>query len=231
MKPLIEQIEKDMQLLKNQRSSLNIGVVVSNILGGLFKKAVDLVEEVQSQVQSTFVNEAFGFCYLLRSIYILCDKQCSEIISLYYQIRDISVLIENTKQILQQYITAEEGKENQQLGSINQVLNEFSLFLQHHESFQRYFVGRGNDAFFVASQGVPSVELKDYQSKFVLPAELVNDLTLIQQKRVIPQGNQTPSFKVFMCCHIHYRFFSSFRKVIPRWRNALLYGIVFFLLF
>ena len=210
-----------MQLLKNQRSSLNIGVVVSNILGGLFKKAVDLVEEVQAQVQSTFRNEAFGFCYLLRSIFILCDKQCSEIISLYYQIRDISVLIENTKQILQQYITAEEGKENQQLGSINQVLNEFSLFLQHHESFQRYFVGRGNDAFFGASQVSPSVELKDYQSKFVLPAELVNDLTLIQQKRVIPQGNQTPSFKVSSCFLFDCRFFSSCHRGTRHWRSVL----------
>lgn len=198
LKPLLDQSTKDLSLLKNQRSSVNIGVVIGNILGGLFKKAVDLVEEVESQFQSTFVNESFGFCYFLRCVYTLCDKQCNEILTYYSTIRDLKILIDNTKQLLQQYISAEDGKENHNLDNINQVLNEISLFLQHHESFSRYLCGKGNDSFNMASKSIRPTP--SYQSKMVLPVELTNDLNMIQQKRVIPQGNQLASFRVLLMC-------------------------------
>lgn len=200
LKPLLDQSTKDLSLLKNQRSSVNIGVVIGNMLGGLFKKAVDLVEDVESQFQSTFVNESFGFCYFLRSVYTLCDKQCNEILNYYSTIRDLKILIDNTKQLLQQYISAEDGKENHNLDNINQVLNEISLFLQHHESFNRFFCGKGNDSFNMASKSIHSTG--SYQSKMVLPVELMNDLNLIQQKRIIPQGNQLASFRVLSMYYV-----------------------------
>lgn len=192
-----------MSLLKNQRSSMNIGVVVGNLLGSLFKKAVDLIEEAETALQSTFVNECLGFCFFIRSVYSFCDRLCSEILSHYIRIRDVKVLIDNTNHLLQQYITAEDGKENQQLDGVNQVLNEISLFLQHHESFHRYFVGKGTDAFTVAAQATRSVELQHYQSKMVLPVEFTKELGLIQQKAVIPLGKKCVSYPVGSSgCHL-----------------------------
>lgn len=40
MAPLAEQTKKDNQLLQSQRSAHHVGVVVGNLLGGLYQKAV-----------------------------------------------------------------------------------------------------------------------------------------------------------------------------------------------
>ena len=58
MADLVDQSTKDYALLQNQRSSHNIGVVVGNMLGGLFKKGVDLVNEFEEQIQKSFVIES-----------------------------------------------------------------------------------------------------------------------------------------------------------------------------
>lgn len=221
MKPLLEQSEKDSSLLKNQRSSMNIGVVVGNLLGSLFKKAVDLIEEVESSFHSIFKNERFSFCFFIRSVYNHCDTLCHDILTHYVRVRDVKVVIDNTNQLLQQYITAEDGKENQQLDGLNQVLNEISLFLQHHESFHRFFSGKGNDAFLLASQGVSSVELQHYQSKVVLPVEFMNELSLIQQKQVIPQGKKCIAYPVWLCFLSHCRCFSSCLRTTPPWKSVI----------
>ena len=55
---MVDQNNKDFSLLQNQRSSLNIGVVVGNLLGNLFKKAVDLVNEYEEQIETNFVMES-----------------------------------------------------------------------------------------------------------------------------------------------------------------------------
>ena len=58
MAEVVDQNNKDFSLLQNQRSSLNIGVVVGNLLGNLFKKAVDLVNEYEEQIETNFVMES-----------------------------------------------------------------------------------------------------------------------------------------------------------------------------
>lgn len=58
MAEMVDQNNKDFSLLQNQRSSLNIGVVVGNLLGNLFKKAVDLVNEYEEQIETNFVMES-----------------------------------------------------------------------------------------------------------------------------------------------------------------------------
>lgn len=58
MAEMVDQNNKDFSLLQNQRSSLNIGVVVGNLLGNLFKKAVDLIIEYEEQIQTNFQNES-----------------------------------------------------------------------------------------------------------------------------------------------------------------------------
>ena len=221
--PLAEQASKDLSLLKNQHSSMNIGVLIGNQLGSLFKHAVDLIEEVESQFTNAFTQESFGFCYFIRSVFILCDKQCNEILSYYIKIRDLKVVSDNTKQILQQYVSAEDGKENKHFETVNQILNEISLFLQHRESFTRYFFGKANDCYSLALQVSHAIELQDYHSCLAIPIEVVNDLTSIQQKRVIPQGNQQVSFKVIPSInHSFSRLSNNVHNSIVHLKNASL---------
>ena len=54
----MDQNNKDFTLLQNQRSSVNIGVVVGNLIGNMFKKAVDLVNEYEEQIETSFVIES-----------------------------------------------------------------------------------------------------------------------------------------------------------------------------
>ena len=75
MAPLVEQTKKDNQLLQSQRSAHHVGVVVGNLLGGLYQKAVELVDSVEDSFQNCFVNEQYAYCYLLRSVFIHCDTQ------------------------------------------------------------------------------------------------------------------------------------------------------------
>ena len=75
MTPLVEQTKKDNQLLQSQRSAHHVGVVVGNLLGGLYQKAVELVDSVEDSFQNCFVNEQFAYCYLLRCVFIHCDTQ------------------------------------------------------------------------------------------------------------------------------------------------------------
>ena len=63
MVEMVDQNNKDFALLQNQRSSLNIGVVVGNLLGNLFKKAVDLVNEYEEQIETNFVMESDSLNY------------------------------------------------------------------------------------------------------------------------------------------------------------------------
>lgn len=55
---MVDQNNKDFTLLQNQRSSVNIGVVVGNLIGNMFKKAVDLVNEYEEQIETSFVIES-----------------------------------------------------------------------------------------------------------------------------------------------------------------------------
>ena len=54
---MVNQSTKDYSSLQNQRSALNIGVVVGNLLSGLFKKGVELVNEFEESIQTSFVIE------------------------------------------------------------------------------------------------------------------------------------------------------------------------------
>lgn len=197
MTPLVEQTKKDNQLLQSQRSAHHVGVVVGNLLGGLYQKAVELVDSVEDSFQNCFVNEQFAYCYLLRCVFIHCDTQASQLFSTYASLRDLSVLFEDSKTRLQAYISNEQGVEDAALDALNPVLNEISLILQHAESFSRYLTGKMNDAVLAASQRVPpdSEMLTHYPSTANVPSEVVTALRSAEQKKGLPQGGQQPSWK------------------------------------
>lgn len=208
MTPLVEQTKKDNQLLQSQRSAHHVGVVVGNLLGGLYQIAVELVDSVEDSFQNCFVNEQFAYCYLLRCVFIHCDTQVGfAFLSLFFQagqlfstfasLRDLSVLFEDSKTRLQAYISNEQGVEDAALDALNPVLNEISLILQHAESFSRYLTGKMNDAVLAASQRVPpdSEMLTHYPSTANVPADVVAALRSAEQKKGLPQGGQQPSWK------------------------------------
>ncbi len=50
-------------------------MLVGNTLGGMFKKAVELIESLEEQTTQCFTTERYAFCYLCHSLFSFCDHQ------------------------------------------------------------------------------------------------------------------------------------------------------------
>lgn len=214
----MEDCKKDYQLLSHQRSSHNIGMLVGNTLGGMFKKAVELIESLEDQIMQCFTTERFAFCYICHSLFCFCDNQVglfhhsdiqsNLILSHYDSVRDLKTVITNAKRVLQQYVLNESGVENSDLASLNQILNEITLFLQHNESFTRFFNGKMTDSWSVCEQNK-----KDTQAGVTphttVPQEMAAIMTAIKQKKLLPAGNKLQSFTVGLQLLFHQQILQS----------------------
>ena len=108
--------------------------------------------------------------------------------------RDLKALEANSGRVLQQYVSSESGSENKELGSLNQVLNEITLFLQHQESFTRFFAGKTRDSWSVNTARVS--DDTQYQSASI-PQEMASVMKTIRQEgNQLPMGNKLESFAV-----------------------------------
>ena len=91
----------------------------------------------------------------------ISDNQSNLILTHYDTVRDLKTVIANAKRVLQQYVLNESGVENAELASLNQILNEITLFLQHNESFTRFFAGKMGDSWSLCEEikkdGQPAV--------------------------------------------------------------------------
>ena len=103
----------------------------------------------------------------------ISDNQSNLILTHYDTVRDLKTVIANAKRVLQQYVLNESGVENAELASLNQILKEITLFLQHNESFT------------------------------TVPQEMAAVMAAIRQKKLLPAGNKLQSFTVrlFICVH------------------------------
>ena len=112
--------------------------------------------------------------------------------------RDLKALEANSECVLQQYVSSESGAENKELDSLNQVLNEITLFLQHQESFTRFFVGKTRDSWSFNSARVSDDQ--QYQSQSIPQEMVVVMKTIRQEGSQLPAGNKLESFAVAVVC-------------------------------
>ena len=132
----------------------------------------------------------------------ISDNQSNLILTHYDTVRDLKTVIANAKRVLQQYVLNESGVENAELASLNQILNEITLFLQHNESFTRFFAGKMGDSWSLCEEikkdGQPAVT-----PHTTVPQEMAAVMAAIKQKKLLPAGNKLQSFTVrlFICVH------------------------------
>lgn len=138
----------------------------------------------------------------------ISDTQSNLILTHYDAVRDLKTVIANAKRVLQQYVLNESGVENAELASLNQILNEITLFLQHNESFTRFFAGKMGDSWSLCEEakkdGQPAVT-----PHTTVPQEMAAVMAAIKQKKLLPAGNKLQSFTVWLCACVHPQILQS----------------------